>query len=217
VIRDSREQLAAGAAELGLHLDRPAVNSLVGYLELLDKWNRVYNLTAIRQQEKWVTHHLLDSLAILAHLPAGQLLDVGSGAGFPGIPVAVAQPQRKVTLLDSNQKKGAFLRQAAAELGLTNVQVATERMEAHHPQPGYEVIVSRAFSDLPKFARLCGHALAHNGVLAAMKGVLPHAEIAELPPDWNASDVRTLRIPGLGGARHLVLMRRQDLKDGRMP
>jgi 16S rRNA (guanine527-N7)-methyltransferase len=184
VIQGSREQLAAGAAELGLHLDRPAVSSLVGYLELLEKWNRVYNLTAIREQDKWVTHHLLDSLAILAHLPAGRLLDVGSGAGFPGIPVAIAQPQRK---------------------------------EAHHPQPGYEVIVSRAFSDLPKFARLCGHALAHNGVLAAMKGVHPHAEIAELSPDWDARDVRTLRIPGLGGARHLVLIRRQDLNDGRMP
>lgn len=206
MIAGIRERLTAGAAELDLDLAPETVDTLIEFLSLLEKWNRVYNLTAIREQEKWVTYHLLDSLAVVAHLPQGRLLDVGSGGGFPGIPVAVAQPQRKVTLLDSNQKKGAFLRQAVAELGLSNARVAVERAEDHRPQPGYDVVVSRAFSDLSDFVGLAGPAAAGGGVLAAMKGVHPHEEIARLPAGWEVREVRELRIPGLDAARHLVFL-----------
>ena len=203
----AREKLAAGAAQLGLELAPESVDALVAFLALLGKWNRVYNLTAIREPEKWITHHVLDSLAIVPHLPSGPLLDVGSGGGFPGVPVAIAQPQRKVTLLDSNQKKGAFLRQAVAELALANVQVATERAEDHRPPPGYGVVVSRAFSELSEFVGRAGPAAAQGGVLAAMKGGHPHEEIARLPAGWEVQMVRPLRVPGLDADRHLVLLR----------
>lgn len=214
MIRDLRAQLEAGAAELGLDLGQRSVDVLGAFLALLDKWNRVYNLTAIREQEKWVTHHLLDSLAVVAHLPEGRLLDVGSGGGFPGIPIAIAQPERKVTLLDSNQKKGAFLRQAAAELGLANAQVATERAEHHRPVPAYDVVVSRAFSDLADFVSLAGPAAAPDGVLVAMKGVHPHEEIARLPSGWTLGKVQELRIPGLDATRHLVFLHPRAISAG---
>lgn len=210
MIAEIRAHLRAGADELGLDLQTSAIDALAGFLALLGKWNRVYNLTAIRDQDKWVTHHVLDSLAVVGHLPQGRLLDVGSGGGFPGVPIAIAQPQRKVTLLDSNQKKTAFLRQAVAELGLSNAQVAMERVEAHRPVPGYDVVISRAFSDLADFVGLAGGAAAQGGVLVAMKGVHPHGEIAGLPAGWGVDKVETLRVPGLDAARHLLFLRTAD-------
>src|SRR5262249_9791263 len=146
-----------GVAGLDLALPAPAVERLAAYVELMAKWNRVYNLTAIRDEQKMVSYHIVDSLAIIEHLPQGSGIDVGSGAGLPGIPVAIAQPSREVTLLDSNQKKGAFLRQAVAELGLSNAKVVIERVEAYHPAERFDVVVSRAFSDLADFVNLAGH------------------------------------------------------------
>jgi 16S rRNA (guanine527-N7)-methyltransferase len=210
LIAGLRAPLEQGASSLGVELDPAAAAALLELLSLLQKWNRVYNLTAIREPEKWLTHHLLDSLSVVPHLPAGRMLDVGSGAGFPGIPVAIVQPERKITLLDSNQKKGAFLRQAVAELALPNVQVAVERVEAHRSAQAYDVVISRAFSDLADFVGLAGHAAAADGVLAAMKGVHPEAEIARLPGDWALAREIPLHVPGLDAERHLLLLQRRS-------
>ena len=147
---------------------------------------------------------------MLAHLPPGRLLDVGSGGGLPGIPVAIVQPERRVTLLDSNHKKGTFLRQAVMELELGNAVVAVERIEDHRPPIAYEGVISRAFSDLADFANLAGASVATHGSLIAMKGVYPHEEIARLPAGWRVSRVMELKVPQLGATRHLVFLNRQD-------
>jgi 16S rRNA (guanine527-N7)-methyltransferase len=173
--------LRQGVAGMGLALPAAAMDQLASYLALLVKWNRVYNLTAIRDEAKLVSHHVLDSLAVVSHLPDGNIVDVGSGAGFPGIPIAIACPGRAVTLLDSNHKKGAFLKQAIAELGLATAQVVIERVEAYRPSESFKIVISRAFSDLADFVKLAGHLCASDGVMIAMKGLHPDDEIAQLP------------------------------------
>jgi 16S rRNA (guanine527-N7)-methyltransferase len=177
-------------------------------LGLLEKWNRVYNLTAIRDPGQMVSQHILDSLAILPHLGGRTLLDVGSGAGLPGIPIAIATPERAVTLLDSNQKKAAFLQQAVAELHLTNATVCRERIEAWHTERRFDVIVSRAFAELAEFVAAAAHLLATGGVLAAMKGVYPDEEIARLPDGFRVRAANRIAVPGLAAARHLILVER---------
>lgn len=199
--------LRRGIADLGLPLPLSADERLLDYLRLLAKWNRVYNLTAIREETKWVSHHLLDSLAVVPHLPPGRIVDVGSGAGLPGIPIAFACPDRQVTLLDSNQKKGAFLTQASTELALTNVDVLIGRAESYRPAIAYDVVISRAFSSMGDFIKLAGHLLKPGGVLAAMKGARPDAEIAQLTGSWTAETIVPLQVPYLEAKRHLVLLR----------
>jgi 16S rRNA (guanine527-N7)-methyltransferase len=200
------DPLAHGITSLGLALGGAQRARLDQYLLLLEKWNRVYNLTAIRERSRMVTHHLLDSLAVLPHLRGPRVLDVGSGAGLPGIPIAVASPALQVTLLESNHKKSAFLTQAVAELQLANVQVVTERVESWQPEARFDTIVSRAFAELGEFATLAGRLLAPQGVLAAMKGVHPFEEIGRLPQGFRVEKVVRLRVPGLDAERHLVLM-----------
>jgi 16S rRNA (guanine527-N7)-methyltransferase len=199
-------ELGRATAALGLALADTQVATLERYLDLLEKWNRVYNLTAIRERSRMVTHHLLDSLAVLPHVRGPRVLDVGSGAGLPGIPLAVASPALHVTLLESNHKKSAFLTQAVAELQLANVQVVTERVESWQPEARFDTIVSRAFAELGEFASLAGRLLAPQGVLAAMKGVHPFEEIERLPQGYRVQQVVRLRVPGLDAERHLVLM-----------
>ena len=200
------QELGFAAAALGLALADAQVATLERYLDLLEKWNRVYNLIAIRERSRMVTHHLLDSLAVLPHLRGPRVLDVGSGAGLPGIPIAVASPALHVTLLESNHKKSAFLTQAVAELQLANAQVVTERVESWQPEARFDTIVSRAFAELGEFASLAGRLLAPQGVLAAMKGVHPFEEIERLPQGYRVQQVVRLRVPGLDAERHLVLM-----------
>jgi len=199
-------ELGRASAALGLALADTQVATLECYLDLLEKWNRVYNLTAIRERSRMVTHHLLDSLAVLPHVRGPRVLDVGSGAGLPGIPLAVAGPALHVTLLESNHKKSAFLTQAVAELQLANVQVVMERVESWQPEARFDTIVSRAFAELGEFASLAGRLLAPQGVLAAMKGVHPFEEIERLPQGYRVQQVVRLRVPGLDAERHLVLM-----------
>ncbi|HET9044614.1 MAG TPA: 16S rRNA (guanine(527)-N(7))-methyltransferase RsmG [Burkholderiales bacterium] len=199
-------ELGRASAALGLLLADTQVATLERYLDLLEKWNRVYNLTAIRERSRMVTHHLLDSLAVLPHVRGPRVLDVGSGAGLPGIPLAVAGPALHVTLLESNHKKSAFLTQAVAELQLANVQVVMERVESWQPEARFDTIVSRAFAELGEFASLAGRLLAPQGVLAAMKGVHPFEEIERLPQGYRVQQVVRLRVPGLDAERHLVLM-----------
>ena len=204
--------LDAGLDQMGLALPCDARDKLNAYIALLAKWNGTYNLTAIRDPEAMVSAHLLDSLAIVRYLKPGNLLDVGAGGGLPSIPVAIwaeaALPNLKVTALDSNHKKAAFLRQAKAELKLTNLDVCGERVEAWEPPVKYGQIVSRAFSDLYEFFHLTAPVAAPDAVWLAMKGVHPHEEIAQLPPECKLDQVIKLKVPGLEAERHLVLLRR---------
>jgi 16S rRNA (guanine527-N7)-methyltransferase len=201
-------QLAQGLADLGTALPPGADERLLRYLALLRKWNRVYNLTAIREQQRLVTHHILDSLAVLPHLLPGSIVDVGTGPGLPGVPLAIARPGHPVTLLDSNHKKGAFLRQVVIDCELRNAQVHIGRAEDWRPAESFTVVISRAFSDLPGFVEAAGHLAAPNGMLAAMKGVYPDEELALLPVTVRVERVVRLEVPGLKADRHLVLMRR---------
>ena len=202
------EQLQRGLITMGLDLSAAQQERLLSYITLLYKWNRIYSLTALHEQDKAISHHLLDSLSLLPFLPAGRLLDVGSGGGTPGIPLAIACPERQVTLLDSSSKKSSFLQQAAIELGLANISVHCGRVERYHPtHGGYAVIVSRAFAELRDFADLSRHLLQPEGVWMAMKGVWPYEEIAQLPDDIHVRDVYPLSVPGVDGERHAVVMR----------
>lgn len=200
------QQLAQGVKELKIALLPAAQEKLLQYLALLQKWNRVYNLTAVREPQRMVSEHLLDCLAVAPYIGENKVLDVGSGAGLPGIPLAIALPRAHVTVLDSNHKKAAFLQQAVTELKLANVAVACERVESWKPASAFEVVISRAFSDLGEFATLAGRRVAAGGHLAAMKGVHPYDEIAQLPPGWQVRQVLPLAVPGLRAQRHLVLM-----------
>jgi len=182
------------------------MRELVEYLSLIAKWNRVHNLTAVRESSKMVSHHLLDSLAVVPFLDPRTVLDVGSGAGLPGVPLALMWPRAQVTLLDSNHKKTAFLRQAMIELGIKNVTVVCERIESWQPQRKFELVISRAFSDLAEFLRLAGRLCAAQGTIAAMKGVYPHEEIDQIPREFKLREVVPLKVPGLSAERHLVLL-----------
>ena len=202
--------LARGLARLALPLPAEAPVKLLAYLELLAKWNRTHNLTAIRDPLRAVSHHLLDSLAVLPLLPQGALADIGSGGGLPGIPIAIAQPARRVALNDANQKKGAFLRQAVIELGLGNAEVHVGRAEQWRPMELFAVVISRGFAGLAQFVAACAHLAAPGGVLAAMKGTRPDDELAALPAGCDCSDVRRVTVPLLNEERHLVLCRKEN-------
>jgi 16S rRNA (guanine527-N7)-methyltransferase len=192
---------------MGLALPALALDQLASYLDLLVKWNRVYNLTAIRDEARLVSHHVLDSLAVVNHLTEGNVLDVGSGAGLPGIPIAISCPGRAVTLIDSSHKKGAFLKQVIAELGIATTQVVIERVEAYRPPELFKTVISRAFSDLADYVKLAGHLCTSDGVMIAMKGMHPNDEIAQLPRSWKVQKSLRLEVPQLDASRHLVFLR----------
>jgi 16S rRNA (guanine527-N7)-methyltransferase len=203
------DALAAGIDALQIDLGRAAQNRLRAYVALLEKWNRTHNLTAIRDPAHMITHHLLDSLAVLPHLPQRvdvRLVDVGSGAGLPGIPLALARPDWSVTLVDSNRKKVAFLQQAAIELALSNVDVTCARVEDFVPPKPFDVVIARAYAVLAVFVSHARHLLACGGKLVAMKGLLPRAEIEGLAADIRVVAAPRLRVPGIDGERHLVIM-----------
>ena len=186
-----------------------ARSKLSAYLDLLAKWNRVYNLTAIRDRAEMEALHVEDTLAVLPWLPHTvhtRLLDVGSGGGIPGIPVAIARPDWGVVLVDSNGKKVAFLTQAAIELGLANVRAVASRIEDFRDSRPFDIVISRAFSDLASFARAARDHVAPEGHIVAMKGALPGDEIAALPRDIVVTATPTLHVPGVDAARHLVIM-----------
>ncbi|WP_293765931.1 16S rRNA (guanine(527)-N(7))-methyltransferase RsmG [uncultured Aquitalea sp.] len=203
-------ELKAGLPALQLELSDAQLSLLDGYLTLLAKWNHTYNLTAVREEQRMVSYHLLDSLTLVPHLAGGnRLLDVGSGGGMPGIPAAIARPDLQVVVLDANHKKTTFLRQAVIELGLSNVEVITDRVEAYQPAEKFDRITSRAFSELTEFVKLTGHLLAEGGQYLAMKGVYPYEEISLLPADIAVSEVIPVQVPGLEAERHLVRMVRR--------
>ncbi|WP_374277117.1 16S rRNA (guanine(527)-N(7))-methyltransferase RsmG [Azonexus sp.] len=197
--------LQDGLAELGIDLPQEAQQKLLAFRDLLLKWNKTYNLTALRDPEQAISHHLLDSLAILPHVGDGVLLDVGSGGGLPGIPLAIARPQLPVSMVDTVQKKATFLQQAAIQLGLKNVAVHHARVEEMSGQ--YAQISSRAFAEIGLFVRLTRHLLAPGGRWLAMKGVRPDDEMAALPADVVVERIIPLHVPGLGAERHLIILK----------
>ena len=201
------QPIEQGLAAMGIELPAPARARLAAHLELIEKWNRVHNLTAVRDTAQMVVLHLLDSLSLLPYLAgATSVIDVGSGPGFPGIPLAIARPDVRFTLLDSSHKKCAFLEQAKAELGLANVTVACDRVEQYRPAQGFDVVVSRAFADLSDFVTQSRHLAAPGGRLLAMKGVYPFEEIARVPASHRVAQVVELAVPSLEAKRHLVFL-----------
>lgn len=203
--------LASGLGALGLDLGAEQQQQLLDYLALIAKWNKVYNLTAVRDPAAMVTQHLLDSLAVLPHLAdVSRIIDIGSGAGLPGIPLAIARPECKMMLLDSIHKKSTFQRQACLELGLANVEVVCERVEHFKPALGFDVVISRAFADLSEFAKLGAHLLEKGGKLYAMKGIYPHEELGKLPQQFKRQEVIPLTVPGMDAKRHLVIIRGEE-------
>lgn len=200
------ESLRAGLAQLpGPALDAAQVAQLLAYLDQLARWNRTYNLTAVRDPAEMVTRHILDSLTVLPWIPGGRLLDAGTGAGLPGIPLAIALPELRVTLLDSAGKKVRFLRHVCRELPLGNAEPLQARLETYAAEAPYDAIVSRAFASLAAFASAARH-LAGAAPLLAMKGRYPEEELAALP-DWvRLESVEALAVPGLQEQRHLVIM-----------
>jgi len=199
-------KLAQGIAELGLELSPQIQQKLLDYVALLQKWNKVYNLTSIRNAEQMISHHLLDSLAVLPHLWPGSWLDVGCGAGLPGLVLAIARPEWKFSLLDSNSKKTSFVQQAIIELGVNNVKVYCARVEELQPGEKYDGIISRAFADTAVFVTLTRHLLAEKGHWAAMKGT-PEQELQHLPGDVVVERIIPLSVSGLDAARCLVLLK----------
>ena len=202
--------LANGIAEMGLDVTEETQIKLLQYLSLLNKWNKVYNLTAVRDTLEMVTLHLLDSLSILPYIKinAKNLLDVGSGGGLPGIVLAICQPNLKVTTIDTVQKKAIFMRQVKGELGLVNLNVVHSRVENHQPTEKFDVIVSRAFSDLTLFINLTRHLIANNGQWFAMKGLMPDDELQALiikPDSVYPSLIEPLKVAGLNAQRHLLV------------
>lgn len=209
-----RNALAAvldkGAAELALALSAAQKAQLLDYLALLNKWNSVYNLTSVRDPMQMMTLHLLDSLAAVAAFAGAQnVLDVGAGGGLPGVVLAIARPDMKVSMIDTVHKKTAFLTQVKAELGLANVTVYTKKVQELEVNQPFDVITSRAFADLSDFVNWSGHLLAAGGRFIALKGTAPQEERERLPEPWKVSALQPLQVPGLEAERHLVFIGRE--------
>lgn len=200
-------ELAAGAGQIGLTLQAAQLGRLCDYLALLAKWNRAYNLTAVREPADMVRKHLLDSLAIAPLVTGQRLIDVGTGGGLPGVPLSIVYPEREFHLLDSNSKKTRFLFQVKTALGLDNMTVHHARVEAYRPEALFDTVLSRAFASLQDMVNGCRHLLASDGHFLAMKGVYPEAEMAELAGVCDILAVTPLEVPGLAEQRHLVDMR----------
>ena len=204
-------RLQAGLAELGLAPGADACERLLDYVELLARWNAAYNLTAVREPGEMITRHLLDSLAVAKLVRGDSLADLGTGAGLPGIPLAILAPERQHTLIDSNGKKVRFLREAVRALALTNVRVEQSRVEDARGQ--YDCITARAFATLGDMLRMGGHLLAPDGVWIALKGQLSKDEILGVPAGFVVAEVVVLAVPGLGAARQVAIIKRTNAQE----
>ncbi|MGH8856005.1 MAG: 16S rRNA (guanine(527)-N(7))-methyltransferase RsmG [Telluria sp.] len=203
--------LGEGVREMNLDLTPAQQDQLLDYLALMNKWNSVYNLTSLRDPMQMVTHHLLDSLAAVpAFAGAHNVLDVGAGGGLPGIVLAIARPDMKVSMIDTVHKKTAFLKQVKAELELANVTVHTMKVQDLQVSDKFDVITSRAFADLSDFLEWSGHLLAEGGKFIALKGTAPPEEQERVPGEWKVSGLQPLQVPRLGAERHLVFVQRSS-------
>lgn len=201
--------LTNGLNDLTLAVSEKQHEQLLDYLTLLNKWNKVYNLTSVRDPMQMMTLHLLDSLAAVpAFAGAQNVLDVGAGGGLPGIVLAIARPDMQVSMIDTVHKKTAFLTQVKAELGLSNATIYTKKVQELEAKQPFDVITSRAFADLSDFVNWSGHLLAEGGQFIALKGTAPADERERLPAPWKVSDLQPLQVPGLDAERHLVFIRK---------
>ncbi|MBA2710652.1 MAG: 16S rRNA (guanine(527)-N(7))-methyltransferase RsmG [Tatlockia sp.] len=200
IANNSSQLLIDGLEQLGLEL---AINPLLSYLLLLQKWNKTYNLTAIRDIDAMITRHLLDSLAILPWVKGNHVIDIGSGAGFPGIPLALANPDLKLVLLDSNGKKTRFLDEIKRTLNLKNVEVVQSRVENYHPSFDFDTLTSRAFSELSQMIKWTKHLIKKDGIWLAMKGRIPETELTSITLPYQ---VNPYTVPGLDGERCCVII-----------
>lgn len=205
---DHAGQLARGAQQMDVALSAGQAEQLLAYMALLNKWNKAYNLTAVRDPDEMVSRHLLDSLSILPFVADGRWLDVGSGGGMPGVILAIMRPDSQFTLLDSNGKKTRFLTQVKLELGLDNLQVVNSRVEAFTPGQAFDGIVSRAFSSLADFTSLTRHLSTEDTHWLAMKGLYPESELQALADDFTVLTSEELSVPGCQASRHLLILRR---------
>ena len=203
-------RLSTALADCGITGPAPLAAQLAGYLELLDRWNRSHNLTAVRDPDEMVTRHLLDSLLVLPWLRGPRILDVGSGAGLPGLPLAMARPEFGFVLLDSAAKRVGFLRHVVARLRLENVRVIHTRVEDYADEAGFDTVISRAFAALAEFVNLAGHLCGPGGRLLAMKGRLDPSEIEAVPEGWVIEESHRLTVPGSAGERHLLEIGRRS-------
>ncbi|MDH3949365.1 MAG: 16S rRNA (guanine(527)-N(7))-methyltransferase RsmG [Gammaproteobacteria bacterium] len=201
-------QLEEGLMALGISLPESARKCLLDYCDLLAKWNRTYNLTSITEPAQMISYHLLDSLAVLPHLPIGRVIDIGTGPGLPGIPLSIARPEQQFVLLDSNGKKTRFINQAVGELGLRNVTVINERVENYQPEEKFDVVISRAFASINDMLEASVHLVTEKGLFLAMKGKCPHSEIEQLLRGFELISAVPLTIKGLDAERHLLMLGR---------
>ena len=201
--------LAFEVEALSYPLPGSALPLLVEYIQLLEKWNTVYNLTSVRDKAQMVYRHILDSLVVSPFLQGSEILDVGSGAGLPGIPLAIANPEIDFTLLDSNQKKTRFIQQAVAELGLNNVEVISERIENFQIDKTFDTVTARAYSAIDNLISGVQHLLNEQSVILAMKGTYPVAELENIPSPYHVESIEKLQVPGLDADRHLVIIRKK--------
>ncbi|OOE89963.1 16S rRNA (guanine(527)-N(7))-methyltransferase RsmG [Salinivibrio sp. AR647] len=201
------QQLEHGLAQAGLVLSAQQQQQLLDYVRLLHKWNKAYNLTSVRHPDDMVVKHILDSLVVSPHLKGQQFIDVGTGPGLPGIPLAIANPDKQFTLLDSLGKRIRFIRQVLHELGLTNVTPVQSRVEDFTPEHGFDAVLSRAFASMSDMVSWCHHLPHAQGCFYALKGQVDQQEIDALPTDCSVTDIKALKVPGLEGARHLVILR----------
>lgn len=199
-----REQLQRGIDALKLSVPESIIDKLLQYVALLQKWNRAYNLTAVRDPAEMISRHLLDSLAVAPLVRGDWIADVGTGAGLPGIPLALVLPDKHFDLIDSNGKKIRFVTQALAELNIQNARALQARVETLQPEKKYEAVLSRAFASLLDMADGCAHLLAPEGVLLALKGTYPEAELRALPPHYKVAATHAIDVPGEIGQRHLI-------------
>ena len=199
-----QDQLKLGLERLHLSCNEKQINQLLNYLDLLERWNKAYNLTAIRDPFDMINLHLLDSLAISVELQGDRFIDVGTGPGLPGIPLAIMNQNKNFTLLDSNGKKTRFLFQSKLELGLDNISEVNQRVQDFHPKQTYDCVLSRAFSSLGDMVENCHHLLNQNGYFLAMKGKLPQTELRELPKNYKVEKLHSINVPGVEGQRHLI-------------
>lgn len=200
------KKLQQGLSALDIELDAAARARLLQFLELLARWNRAYNLTAVREIAQMLPRHVLDSLSVLPYLHGARVLDIGTGAGLPGIPLALARPDLHFVLLDSNAKKIRFVKQAIHELGLKNAETVHSAVERYRPRVLFDTLVARAVAAIPDMLQSCRHLCAPDGAILAMKGVFPREELAGVGAGFRMRDVVRLTVPGLDAARHLVIL-----------
>ncbi|GEA09665.1 16S rRNA (guanine(527)-N(7))-methyltransferase RsmG [Alteromonas sp. KUL49] len=200
--------LAKGIDALALSLSHTQQEQLVGYVLLMHKWNKAYNLTSVRDPKEMMVKHILDSLAIIPFVTGSRIIDVGTGPGLPGMPLAIAFPEKNFTLLDSLGKRVRFMKQCVHELKLPNVTPIQSRVEAHNPEPVYDIVLSRAFASLKDMLHWCQHLVDSEGQFLALKGQYPEDEIEEVSSHYHVSRTENLTVPNLVGERHLVWIKK---------